>query len=179
MKISSLLLFIILSFTLEASGFAGRYWDCCRPICSWPENSGGKSTRHCDASMNPLNDEKAESMCDGGPSTTCLDQIPIVVNDNLAYAFAAVPGKNQNVCGQCFELMFNGEGRYETRLNHKKLAGKKLIVIAKDNRYDEKSGQFDILIPGGGVGLSNGCANIFGNDLGKQYGGLFQCQPFY
>ena len=52
--------------------------------------------------MNKLNDQYAKSMCEGGPATACLDQIPMVVNDNLAYAFAASPGAGANVCGKCF-----------------------------------------------------------------------------
>ena len=172
MKIASLLLISIIAFTLQASGFATRYWDCCKPSCAWPDHGGDHTARQCDASMNVLNEPYAKSMCDGGPSTTCLDQIPIVVNDNLAYAFAASPGAGDNVCGKCFQLTFTGEGKYETKLNHKKIAGKKLIVMSSNIGYDVAGGQFDIMIPGGGVGLFNGCANILGNNLGKQYGGL-------
>ncbi len=172
MKLYSLLLASLFAFTLSANGFATRYWDCCKPSCSWPDNAGGNPARQCDASMNRLDDPYAKSMCDGGPSTTCLDQIPQVVNDNLAYAFAASPGAGANVCGKCFELTFNGEGKYETTLNHKKIAGKKLIVISSNIGYDVAGGQFDIMIPGGGVGLFNGCANILGSNMGKTYGGL-------
>ena len=172
MKISSFILIAILGFTLEASGFTTRYWDCCKPSCSWPNNSGGHPAKHCDSKMNRLSDNNAKSMCDGGPSTTCLDQIPMVVNDKLAYAFAASPGNGPKVCGKCFELTFTGKGKYETRLNHKKLAGKKLIVMSSNIGYDVAGGQFDVMIPGGGVGLYNGCAGILGKNLGKQYGGL-------
>ena len=177
MKIASLLLISILAFTLQASGFATRYWDCCKPSCAWPDHGGDNTARQCDASMKVLTEPYAKSMCDGGPSTTCLDQIPIVVNDNLAYAFAASPGAGANVCGKCFQLTFTGEGKYETQLNHKKIAGKKLIVMSSNIGYDVSGGQFDIMIPGGGVGLFNGCANILGNNLGKTYGGfLSDCE---
>ena len=177
MKISVLLLIAILSYSLEASGFASRYWDCCKPSCSWKENAGDNMARQCDESMNILEDPSAKSLCEGGPATTCLSQIPIVVDDNLAYAFAACPGNGPNVCGKCFELTFTGEGKYETKLNHKKIAGKKLIVIASNIGYDVAGGQFDVMIPGGGVGLFNGCANILGSNLGKTYGGfLSDCE---
>ena len=172
MKISSVLSLALISYILGASGFASRYWDCCKPSCSWTENSGGNPARQCDASMNTLNDASAKSMCEGGPATTCLDQIPMVVNDNLAYAFGASPGGGPNVCGKCFQLTFTGEGKYETKLNHKKLQGKKLIVMSSNIGYDVGGGQFDVMIPGGGVGLFNGCAQILGNNLGKTYGGL-------
>ena len=132
MKIYSLLILALIAYTLEASGFATRYWDCCKPSCAWTENAGaGKEARQCDASMNILNDRSAKSMCDGGPATTCLSQMPMVVSDNLAYAFAACPGSGPNVCGKCFELTFTGQGKYESKLNHKKIAGKKLIVMVQ------------------------------------------------
>ena len=169
-----LLLISLFAYAFSAAGFATRYWDCCKPSCAWPDNSGGNNARQCDASMNRIDDVYAKSMCDGGPSTACLDQIPQVINDNLAYAFAASPGGGPNVCGKCFELTFTGQGKYESKLNHKKIAGKKLIVISSNIGYDVSGGQFDIMIPGGGVGLFNGCASILGGsgNLGKQYGGL-------
>ena len=172
MRISLLLLLGIITYTLGLSGYATRYWDCCKPSCAWKENAGDHTARQCDANMNIITDLSARSMCEGGPATTCLSQIPMVVNDNLAYAFAACPGDGPNVCGKCFELTFTGVGKYETRLNHKKLAGKKLIVMASNIGYDVAGGQFDIMIPGGGVGAFNGCHDIFGDNLGKQYGGL-------
>ena len=168
-----LLLISLLAYALSKLGFATRLWDCCKPSCSSPEFSGGHDARQCDTSMNLITDPYAESICEGGPSTTCLDQIPMVVNDNLAYAFAASPGAVPNICGKCFELTFTGEGKYETTLNHKKIAGKKLIVITSSVGFDD-GGQFDIMIPGGGVGFFNGCAGILGGsgNLGKNFGGL-------
>ena len=167
------LLLALFAYAFTASGFATRYWDCCKPSCSWTENAGaGNEARECDSSMNLISDHSAKSMCDGGPSTTCLSQMPQVVSDNLAYAFAAAPGNGPNVCGKCFELTFTGQGKYETQVNHQKIAGKKLIVMASNIGYDVAGGQFDVMIPGGGVGLFNGCAAIIGSSLGKQYGGL-------
>ena len=176
MKISSIIILTLITYILGANGYASRYWDCCKPSCSWKEHASNPA-RQCDASMNTLTDYSAKSMCEGGPATTCLDQIPIVVNDQLAYAFAASPGGGANVCGKCFQLTFTGQGKYETKLNHQKLAGKKLIVISSNIGYDVGNGQFDIMIPGGGVGAFNGCANILGTNLGKTYGGfLSDCE---
>lgn len=155
-------------------GFTTRYWDCCKPSCSWPDHSGhGKEARTCTLDQKTIKDDVyAKSACDGGPAMACLDQIPIKVSDNLAYAFAASPG-GSNVCGKCFELTFTGEGNWETTLNHQKLKGKKLIVMSSNIGYDVAGGQFDVMIPGGGVGLFNGCAQLFGNaNMGAQYGGL-------
>ncbi len=160
---------------LSGRGFASRYWDCCKPSCSWTSNAGsGNEARQCDAQMNLITDPNAASMCDGGRSTTCLSQIPFTIKgcDNLGFAFGAVPGAGPKVCGRCFLLKFTGEGKYETKLNHRKLAQKRLIVMASNIGYDVSGGQFDVMIPGGGVGLFNGCANILGNNMGAQYGGL-------
>ena len=160
---------------MSGAGFASRYWDCCKPSCSWTNNAGaGNEARQCDAQMNLISNPNESSMCDGGRSTTCLSQIPFTIKgcDNLGFAFAAVPGAGPSVCGRCFLLSFTGTGKYETKLNHKKLGKKKLIVMASNIGYDVAGGQFDVMIPGGGVGIFNGCANILGNNMGAQYGGL-------
>ena len=159
----------------SGSGHATRYWDCCKPSCSWTSNAGsGNEARQCDSSMNLITDTNAASKCDGGPSTTCLSQIPFTIEgcDNLGFAFAAVPGNGPNVCGRCFLLEFTGSGKYETKLNHQKLKGKKLVVMASNIGYDVANMQFDVMIPGGGVGIFNGCAGIFSGNMGAQYGGL-------
>jgi len=160
---------------LSGSGFASRYWDCCKPSCSWTSNAGsGNEARQCSTSMGRIYDTNARSKCDGGPSTTCLSQKPFTVSgcDNIGFAFAAVPGAGPSVCGRCFLLEFTGQGKYETKKNHALLANKKLIVMASNIGYDVAGGQFDVMIPGGGVGYYNGCADILGNNLGAQYGGL-------
>jgi len=160
---------------LSGSGFASRYWDCCKPSCSWTSNAGaGNEARQCTTSMSLISDYNAASKCDGGPSTTCLSQIPFTIDgcDNLGFAFGAVPGAGPNVCGRCFLLEFTGAGKYETKKNHRLLANKKLIVMASNIGYDVAGGQFDVMIPGGGVGIFNGCSDILGTNLGAQYGGL-------
>jgi hypothetical protein len=159
----------------SGKGFASRYWDCCKPSCSWTANAGnGNECRQCDAKGKTISDKNARSMCDGGPATTCISQAPFAASgcSNVGFAFAAVPGASFSFCGRCFELSFTGEGKYETKLNHRKLKGKKLIVMASNIGYDVAGGQFDVMIPGGGVGLFNGCASILGNNMGAQYGGL-------
>ena len=105
---------------LSGSGFASRYWDCCKPSCSWTSNAGaGNEARQCTTSMSLISDYNAASKCDGGPSTTCLSQIPFTIDgcDNLGFAFGAVPGAGPNVCGRCFLLEFTGTGKYETKKN--------------------------------------------------------------
>ncbi len=161
---------------LSGYGWASRYWDCCKPSCSWSDNAGwGNEARECDVNQNVLSNKYSKSLCEsGGYSTTCLSQIPFTINgcDKLGFAFAAVPG-GQGVCGRCFALEFTGEGKYETRKNHRALQGKKLIVMASNIGYDVTSGQFDILIPGGGEGYYLGkCGNVLGSVSSTQYGGL-------
>lgn len=160
----------------SGSGWATRYWDCCKPHCAWPDK-GGLKAHACDARGNRINDDGAKSMCDGGDAGICRGQFPIVVNDNLAFAFAAVPGSAGAQCGKCYDLAFTGKGKYATD-NHKALAGKHLIVIASNIGYDVADGQFDIMIPGGGVGIFNGCSAKMGwGSQGAQYGGLLtECE---
>ena len=152
-------------------GFATRYWDCCMPHCSWPEHGGSAKT--CDAKgKTPISNDRG-SICSGGQGTTCTSQIPIIVSDKLAYAFAATPG-NDATCGKCFALTFNGQGKYETKKNHEMLKGKTLVVMASNIGYDVQGGQFDIMIPGGGFGAFNGCSQMGWNipQNSTTYGGL-------
>lgn len=160
----------------SGSGWATRYWDCCKPHCAWP-GKGGIKTYACDVSGNKINDDGASSMCDGGNAGTCLSQIPMIVNDTLAYAFAAVPSADGASCGKCYALKFTGKGKYETKANHKALATKTLIVMTSNVGADVSQGQFDIMIPGGGVGLFNGCSRFGWGSMGAQYGGLLtECE---
>lgn len=157
-------------------GYATRYWDCCKPHCSWT-GKGGPMARQCDRSNRLLTtgDDGAKSVCDGGNSMVCLSQIPFTLDgcDEIGFAFAAVPGNGGSGCGKCFLLQFTGEGKYETKANHQKLKGKSLIVMGSNIGYDVVGGQFDVMIPGGGVGIFNGCGHMWPNSkMGAQYGGL-------
>ncbi len=157
----------------SGSGYASRYWDCCEPHCAWPEHGGTAST--CDAKGNKVAGGST-SMCDGGNAGICRGQFPIVVNDTLAFAFAATPGGESN-CGKCFDLVFTGQGKYATD-NHTKLKGKHLIVMSNNVGYDVAGGQFDIMIPGGGFGIFDGCSAKMGwGSQGARYGGLLtECE---
>lgn len=108
---------------------------------------------------------------------TCTSQTAFTIDgcDNIGFAFAAVPAF-ASACGHCYELTFTGQGKYETKLNHKKLQGKKLIVMASNVGGDVSGGQFDIMIPGGGYGQFDGCSDKMTNwgDMrnSERYGGL-------
>lgn len=159
----------------SGSGWATRYWDCCMPSCSWNENSGGNPAKVCDSrGKNPIGNGSG-SVCSGGQGATCTSQIPFTIDGctEMAFAFAAVPAANGGSCGKCFQLTFTGEGHYSsTNANTKKLKGKKLIIMATNIGGDVQQGQFDILIPGGGVGMFNGCSGMGWGNQGQQYGGL-------
>ena len=159
----------------SGSGWATRYWDCCMPSCSWNENSGGHPAKVCDSKGKNTIGNGSGSVCSGGAGATCTSQIPFTIDGctEMAFAFAAVPASNGGQCGKCFQLTFTGEGHYSsTNANTKKLKGKKLIIMATNIGGDVQQGQFDILIPGGGVGMFNGCSSMGWGNQGAQYGGL-------
>lgn len=181
MKTSLILLSFLLGTTLCAKGFATRYWDCCKPHCSWPMNVlDDNKARMCDIEGKKVLDFTnflwEQNACVGGQATTCLSQIPWAVDDTLAYAFAAAPGGAENRCGKCYALTFDGKGNWENSVNNAKLKGKKLIIMTTNIGYDVVEGQFDLMIPGGGVGLFYGCDEVFKitdrESMGKTYGGL-------
>jgi hypothetical protein len=150
-----------------SNGWATRYWDCCKPSCSWTTNvpscQKDGSTR--------ITDKNAKSGCEGGSAFECYDFAPWYdAGTNMSYGFAAKNGVN---CGTCFILQFTGEGNSGPNAGAAALKGQQMIVQAI-NIGGIDSNQFDLLIPGGGVGAMNGCATQWGSstDLGAQYGGL-------
>jgi hypothetical protein len=109
----------------------------------------------------------------------CWNFVPVTNGDNIAYAFAAHNGVG---CGTCFQLDFTGEShnpKPETGhdFGSQSLANKSMIVQVI-NTGGIEPGQFDLLVPGGGVGEFNACSSQWGtDDLGEQYGGFFlACQ---
>jgi len=155
-------------------GYATRYWDSCKPHCAW-SGKGGPVSRTCSTDGVSEIRADASSVCDGGNAGTCFDQVPQIVNDTIAYAFAATPGGG-NDCGKCYMLTFTGEGAGATGTptddHHRKIKGKHLIVISNNIGYDVSSNQFDLMIPGGGPGAYNGCGKMGISCKGAQYGGF-------
>lgn len=154
-------------------GWASRYWDCCKQHCGWPSNAGNPADS-CNSQDQPLGDYNAQSACSGGGAYTCWSMAPWAVSDNLAYGFAAVPPGG--ACGKCYQLDFTGQSHNAGNdAGSQSLAGKTMIVQATNIGHDVNGGQFDILIPGGGVGAFNACSQQWGvsnSALGQQYGGL-------
>ena len=161
----------------SGQGWGSRYWDCCKPHCAWT-GKGGSIARTCNAQQQELTkgDDMVKSICEGGPAGLCNSQAPFVVNDELAYAFAAGPGNEYaSSCGACFLLTFDGNSRHTTDARTAALKGKKLVIMISNIGYDVENGQFDLMIPGGGVGAFNGCSAMWGiNNLGAQHGGFLK-----
>jgi hypothetical protein len=158
------------------SGYATRFWDCCKPHCGWSGNvpNGMEPMKSCSANNQVLSDLNAGSSCEGGNAHTCYGLSPYAVSNTLSYGYAAT--SSGDVCGRCYQLEFTGQSHNAPGdPGSAALAGKTMIVQAINVGYDVGGGQFDIMIPGGGVGAFNGCSNQWGvsnSELGAQYGGF-------
>jgi hypothetical protein len=78
-------------------------------------------------------------------------------------------------------LQFNGGNHAnDVKETHKALKGKHMIVMASNIGYDVEAGQYDMLVPGGGVGAFNALSTQIGvpaSGLGANGGGfLTECQ---
>jgi hypothetical protein len=159
--------------TNGSSGFTTRYWDCCKPSCGWSANANGKPTHTCGKDGTSTVNNDTQSACGGGGGGyMCYWGAPWSVSDTLSYGFAAY---NNVACGTCFQLQFTGKGHYGTNPGSSSLNGKTMIVqVINIGGID--SSQFDLLIPGGGVGANNACTSNsaqWGNaDIGAGSGGI-------
>lgn len=160
--------------TNGANGWASRYWDCCKPACGWQANvRTGSPMTSCDKQNNRMTGNyDARNACEGGGTAhMCWSGVPWAVSDKLSYGFAAASGGNY-VCGRCYQLQFTGSGHNGSNPGASSLNGKTMIVQVINNG-GVASDQFDLLIPGGGVGEFNACSSQWGtSDLGAQYGGF-------
>lgn len=203
----------------EGTGWSSRYWDGCKPHCSWPENvsttlssitsadlstisdsyetaysEAGTTAKNCnindyeiptftlspDASQYWLGIKGVSNACDSGTdwAFVCTDMAPVEVNDTLSYGFVAGPSATTS-CGKCFHLQFDGGNHAnDIKATHKALAGKHMVVMTSNIGNDVEDGQFDLMVPGGGVGIYDAISSQTGaTDLGVQYGGfLSACQ---
>jgi hypothetical protein len=115
---------------------------------------------------------EAANACTGGSAYMCWDQSPWELDGTLSYGYAA---HNGDPCGRCYQIQFNG-GSHNGGANAgtQALSGKTMIVQVT-NIGGIASDQFDLLIPGGGVGQFNACSSQWGvsnSELGAQYGGF-------
>ena len=153
------------------SGWASRYWDCCKPSCGWTANSN-PAVPSCQKDGTTRISVDSKNGCEGGGSAyECYDFAPWYDSgNNMSYGFAAYNGVP---CGTCFELQFTGGGNSGANPGATALKGQQMIVQVI-NIGGIAANQFDLLIPGGGVGaMTAGCTAQWGNvDLGSTYGGL-------
>ena len=205
-------------------GWNTRYWDACKPHCSWFAESENDKTRagmtsneayqstfgtarNCNihdvevptftlgnVSKSWFGYEGTRSACGDEKEKgvfTCTDMAPIAVNDTLSYAYVA--GTADSRCGKCYHLQYDGHFKDEFEQNppkatHKALKGKHLVVMASNIGGDVAggndklpAGQFDLMVPGGGVGafdaLSTQVNKGAGFNWGAGFGGfLTECQ---
>jgi hypothetical protein len=145
-------------------GFATRYWDCCQTHCS--QFNGHRCGQDGTSSTG-----NTQSACTGGGSFACYDEAPRAVSECLSYGHIAKTNPN---CGGCYRIQFTGQGEHNANDPGSKLIkGKQMIVKVTNTGGDVAGNQFDLMIPGGGVGQFNACSRQWGsNDLGAQYGGF-------
>jgi hypothetical protein len=162
------------------SGWASRYWDCCKPACGWTGNvSRGSPMDSCDINDNSLGSNyTAVNACQsGGTAYMCWDAVPWSVSDTLSYGYAAASGTNY-ACGRCYQLQFTGTNNTSGDKKGTPAVSGKTMIVQVINNGGVQATQFDLLIPGGGVGALNACSTQWGSsvDLGTQYGGwLSEC----
>ena len=152
--------------------WASRYWDCCKPHCAW------HGMPSCGA--DGKSDNGGDSACNGGSAYACYNEAPRAVGTNVSYGYVAVPNPS---CGTCYHLQFTGTGQHNAGdPGSKALAGKHMIVKVTNTGGDVAGNQFDLMIPGGGVGLNpDTCKKQWNvSDLGPVYGGfLTGCSGSY
>jgi hypothetical protein len=90
----------------SGSGKSTRYWDCCKPSCSWKAKAAvNQPVFACDANGSRISDPDVKSGCDGGSAYACADQSPWAVSNDLAYGFAATAlsgGTEASWCCACY-----------------------------------------------------------------------------
>lgn len=153
-------------------GYATRYWDCCQTHCS--QFNGKRCGMDGTSSTGDTN-----SACNGGGSFACYNEAPHAVSDCLSYGYIAKANPN---CGGCYRIQFTGEGYHNANdAGSRRIKGKQMIVKVSNTGGDVANNQFDLMIPGGGVGRFNACSRQWNaSDLGAQYGGfLTNCMGGY
>lgn len=162
-----------------SAGVTTRYWDCCKASCSWNGKAAFSSpVTTCDINDNPLADHDAVNGCPelgDGTAFMCSNQQPYTKNDSLAYGFAAVSAVDEaDTCCACYKQVQSMSIGIERLLlmlafpgcrltfTSTAVAGKTMIVQATNIGYDVNDVQFDLALPGGGVGaFPQGCAKQY------------------
>lgn len=157
--------------------WASRYWDCCKPHCAWSHQGNAPTTPTCGPDGLSQISSNEESSCkqpqhEAGNGYMCYNQAPRAVSNNISYGYVAIPNPT---CGACYHIQFTGEGQHSPNdPGAQALAGKHMIVKVTNTGGDVAGNQFDLLIPGGGVGaFPEGCAKQLPSvDMGPVQGGF-------
>jgi hypothetical protein len=161
-------------------GWASRFWDCCKPSCSWSANvPSGNPAFSCNVDGTSHANANNGSACGGGNAYACYGFAPWSVSSTLSYGFAAYNGGS---CGDCYQLTFTGKSfNGGNDPGSAALCGKQMVIQVV-NIGGIASNQFDLMIPGGGVGGNSAtvCQTqlaVSASALGATNGGfLTQCQ---
>ena len=115
---------------LSGEAITTRFWDCCKPSCSWNgKASFSQPVQSCAKDESPLKDFVAGTGCNGGSAYSCSDQQPWAVNDTFAMGFAGIFIQRHVEdfwCCACYRLDFTSPP----------LEGKSMIVQASNTAYD-------------------------------------------
>ena len=118
------------SVNVTGQAITEKYWDCCKPDCSWEAKADvNQPVAVCDNNNDPLADFNSGSSCGGGDAYPCADQTPWAVNDTFSYGYAGVflmDHASDAWCCACYELTFTS-GAVE---------GQKMIVQAHNSGFD-------------------------------------------
>jgi hypothetical protein len=159
--------------TNGTNGFATRYWDCCKPSCGWSANANGKPVHTCGKDGTSTVGNDTQSACGGGGGYMCYWGAPWSVSNTLSFGFAAYNGVD---CGTCFQIQFTGKGQYNDKDPGSMALSGKTMIVQVINIGGIAANQFDLLIPGGGVGANNACtggsAQWSGANIGDTNGGM-------
>jgi hypothetical protein len=135
--------FLHVNAQASGTGATTRYWDCCKPSCSWPGKTtlaaGSNPVGACDANDSLLADYNTPSACSGGSAYMCTNESPWAVSESLSYGYAAVNiagGTEASWCCACYELTFTSGP----------VAGKQMIVQATNTGGDLGANQFDLAV---------------------------------
>ncbi|AGC43397.1 beta-1,4-endoglucanase [Myxococcus stipitatus DSM 14675] len=152
-----------------ASGQTVRAWDCCKPSGAWPGKADVSTpVKACAKDGVTAVSATMQSGCAGGSSYACNNNQPWAVNANMSYGFARanLPGRPESDTScACYALQFTSSA----------VKGKTHVVQLIGQGPDIGANVFELLIPGGGVGLFNGCQSQWGapsTGWGDQYGGV-------
>ncbi|KAE8219064.1 hypothetical protein CF319_g7173 [Tilletia indica] len=164
--------FLLFAFAISAeylpSGPLTMYWDCCKPSAAWQNAADVWAPAWSCArdGVTRLRDFNAQSVCGGGPAYTCTNYQPFSIG-HVGYVFSARSSNGHAntrdyLCG-CYRITTNEQ------------PGLVLITQVLNEGGGLSDGQFDLQVPGGGVGDFNGCVAEYNSPpdgWGQRNGGI-------